>query len=195
MSKKSSADMRQHLIDIANALMAEKGYTAVGLAELVAAAGVPKGSFYYYFKSKEEFGQALLDDYFTTYLQTVDALLTGPGTARERLLAYFDYWRATQASSAPEGKCLVVKLGAEVCDLSVDMGAVLQQGTGAILERLTQCVEAGHLDGSVAAAATAARVLAESLYQLWLGASLMAKVAKSGGPFDAAMSSTQRLLS
>lgn len=194
MSKKSSADIRQHLIDIAKALMAEKGYTAVGLAELVAAAGVPKGSFYYYFKSKEEFGQALLDDYFTTYLQTVDALLAGPGNARERLLAYFDYWRATQASSAPEGKCLVVKLGAEVCDLSVDMGAVLQQGTGAILDRLTQCVEAGHLDGSVAVAMPA-RVLAESLYQLWLGASLMVKVARSGGPFDAAMATTQQLLS
>ena len=194
MSKKSSADMRQHLIDIAKALMAEKGYTAVGLAELVAAAGVPKGSFYYYFKSKEEFGQALLDDYFTTYLQTVDALLAGPGNARERLLAYFDYWSTTQAGSAPEGKCLVVKLGAEVCDLSVDMGAVLQQGMGAILDRLTQCVEAGHLDASVAAA-TPARVLAESLYQLWLGASLMVKVARNGGPFDAAMSATQRLLS
>lgn len=193
MSKKSTADMRQHLIDIAKALMAEKGYTAVGLAELVAAAGVPKGSFYYYFKSKEEFGQALLDDYFTTYLQTVDALLGGPGTARERLLAYFDYWSATQAGSAPEGKCLVVKLGAEVCDLSVDMGAVLQQGTGAILSRLTQCIEAGHLDGSVAAD-TPARVLAESLYQLWLGASLMVKVGRSGGPFNAAMSTTQGLL-
>ncbi len=186
--------MRQHLIDIAKALMAEKGYTAVGLAELVAAAGVPKGSFYYYFKSKEEFGQALLDDYFSSYLQTVDALLARPGNARERLLAYFDYWSATQASSAPEGKCLVVKLGAEVCDLSVDMGAVLQRGTGAILDRLTLCVEAGQLDGSVAAA-TPARVLAESLYQLWLGASLMVKVARSGGPFDAAMSTTQRLLS
>ena len=47
MTKKSAADMRQHLIDVAKALMAEKGYTAVGLAELVAAAGVPKGSFYY----------------------------------------------------------------------------------------------------------------------------------------------------
>jgi TetR/AcrR family transcriptional repressor of nem operon len=45
------------------------------------------------------------------------------------------------------------------------------------------------------AAATPARVLAESLYQLWLGASLMVKVARNGGPFDAAMSTTQRLLS
>ena len=193
MSKKSSADMRQHLIDIAKSLMAEKGYTAVGLAELVAAAGVPKGSFYYYFKSKDEFGQALLDDYFSTYLQTVDGLLAGPGTARERLLAYFRHWTHTQASAAPEGKCLVVKLGAEVCDLSVDMGAVLQQGTGAVLARLTLCVEAGHSDGSLAAAMPA-RVLAESLYQLWLGASLLVKVAKSGEPFDTAMLATQRLL-
>ncbi len=81
MSKKSSADMRQHLIDIAKALMAEKGYTAVGLAELVAAAGVPKGSFYYYFKSKEEFGQALLDDYFTATV-LVGALAIDPTTAQ-----------------------------------------------------------------------------------------------------------------
>ena len=73
------------------------------------------------------------------------------------------------------------------------MGAVLQQGTGAILDRLTHCIEAGHLDGSVAEQ-TPARVLAEALYQLWLGASLMVKVARSGGPFDAAMSTTQRLL-
>ena len=185
--------MRQHLIDVAKALMAEKGYTAVGLAELVAAAGVPKGSFYYYFKSKEEFGQTLLDDYFTTYLAQVDALLDAPGTGRERLLGYFQFWADTQGADHLEGKCLVVKLGAEVCDLSVDMGAVLQHGTGAILDRLTQCIEAGHLDGSVAAA-TPARVLAESLYQLWLGASLMVKVARNGGPFDAAMSTTQRLL-
>src|SRR5256885_16864014 len=39
------------IFDVAKALMTQKGYTAVGLAEVVAAAGVPKGSFYYNFKS------------------------------------------------------------------------------------------------------------------------------------------------
>ena len=55
--------------------MTDKGYTAVGLAEVVKAASVPKGSFYYYFKSKEEFGQALLQEYFSDYLIMVDAML------------------------------------------------------------------------------------------------------------------------
>lgn len=193
MTKKSAADMRQHLIDVAKALMAEKGYTAVGLAELVAAAGVPKGSFYYYFKSKEEFGQALLDDYFTTYLVQVDALLDAPGTGRERLLAYFQFWADTQGAEHHEGKCLVVKLGAEVCDLSVDMGAVLQQGTQAIVARLLACIEAGRHDDSLAPGISA-RVLAESLYQLWLGASLLVKVGKSATPFESAMLVTTQLL-
>ena len=193
MTKKSAADMRQHLIDVAKALMAEKGYTAVGLAELVAAAGVPKGSFYYYFKSKEEFGQALLDEYFTTYLAQVDALLHGPGNAHQRLLAYFQFWADNQARAAPEGKCLVVKLGAEVCDMSVDMGAVLQRGTQAIVDRLAACIDAGRGDGSVPPGMPA-RVLAEALYQLWLGASLLVKVDRSGEPFGTAMLTTAKLL-
>jgi TetR/AcrR family transcriptional repressor of nem operon len=50
--KKPAQETRQHILDVAKALMTQKGYTAVGLAEVVAAAGVPKGSFYYYFKSK-----------------------------------------------------------------------------------------------------------------------------------------------
>ncbi len=60
--KKPAQDMRQHIIDVARSLMTNKGYTAVGLAEVLSTAGVPKGSFYYYFKSKEEFGQALLEE-------------------------------------------------------------------------------------------------------------------------------------
>ena len=185
--------MRQHLIDVAKALMAEKGYTAVGLAELVAAVGVPKGSFYYYFKSKEEFGQALLDEYFTTYLAQVDGLLQGPGNGRRRLQAYFQFWADNQASAAPEGKCLVVKLGAEVCDMSVDMGAVLQRGTQAIIDRLAACIDAGRDDASLPPGMPA-RVLAEALYQLWLGASLLVKVDRSGEPFGTAMLTTAKLL-
>ncbi|WP_409032349.1 TetR/AcrR family transcriptional regulator [Janthinobacterium sp. CG_23.3] len=111
-------ETRQHILDVAKALMINKGYTAVGLAEVVAAADVRKGSFYYYFRSKEEFGQALLEQYFSDYLATVDSLLAAEGTAVQRLLAYFRYWADTQGSDLPDGKCLVVKMGSEVCDLS-----------------------------------------------------------------------------
>jgi len=192
--KKSQSDMRQHIIDVARSLMTQKGYTAVGLTELLATAGVPKGSFYHYFRSKEEFGQALLEEYFSEYLGRVDSLTHAQGTSAERLLGYLRYWAQTQAFEHADQKCLVVKLGAEVCDLSEDMRSVLVTGTAQIIQRITSMVEQGQADGSISAASPPT-VLAEGIYQLWLGASLLVKVTHSEQPFDVAMTNSQRLLS
>ncbi len=192
--KKPAQEMRQHILNIARSLMTDKGYTAVGLAEVVKAASVPKGSFYYYFKSKEEFGQALLQEYFSDYLIMVDAMLSTNGSAAQRLTHYFQYWARTQGSDLPDGKCLVVKLGPEVCDLSENMRVVLKAGTDAIIERITDCVKQGQHDGSIQGE-TPAVALAESLYQLWLGASLLAKLNKDDAPFETALINTRRLLS
>ncbi|MDU8456997.1 TetR/AcrR family transcriptional regulator [Pseudomonas syringae group sp. J254-4] len=191
--KKPAQDMRQHIINVARSLMTNKGYTAVGLAEVLSTAGVPKGSFYYYFKSKEEFGQALLEEYFSEYLGRIDALMARPGSGAERLLAYFNYWAETQGTELPEGKCLVVKLGAEVCDLSEDMRGVLEVGTAKIIKRITACVDMGAADGSIHPEGDH-EGFAQSLYQLWLGASLLVKVNKSTESFDKALTMTKRLL-
>jgi TetR/AcrR family transcriptional repressor of nem operon len=88
----------------------------------------------------------------------------------------------------------MVKLGSEVCDLSEDMRLVLKTGSEAIIERLARCIEQGQLEGSVQAE-TPAAALAQSLYQLWLGASLLAKVSKDRAPFDTALIHMERLLS
>ena len=72
--------------------MTQRGYTAVGLAEVVNVANVPKGSFDSYFNSKEEFGQALLTEYFSEYLTRIDSILVGAPPAAERLMRYFRYW-------------------------------------------------------------------------------------------------------
>ncbi|WP_353187037.1 TetR/AcrR family transcriptional regulator [Pseudomonas sp.] len=191
--KKPNQDMRQHIIDVAKSLMTHKGYTAVGLMEVLKAAGVPKGSFYHYFTSKEEFGQALLDEYFQEYIGRVDVVMAAQGTGAERLLGYLRYWAKTQAFDHPEEKCLVVKLGAEVCDLSEDMRGVLEEGTTLIIERITRCVQQGMADGSITSTQDA-ETLAESLYQLWLGASLLVKVRNTTAAFDTALITSKRLL-
>ena len=54
---------REHLIDVGVRLMHEKGYSATGLAEILKAADVPKGSFYHHFASKEDFAAAALEKY------------------------------------------------------------------------------------------------------------------------------------
>jgi len=191
--KKQTPDMRQHIIDVARALITHKGYSAVGIAEIVSAAGIPKGSFYYYFKSKEEFAEALLEHYFSHYLQQVDAQLSGNGSARERLERYFSFWKETQGADLPESKCLVVKLGAEVCDQYDSMRNILAKGTDKIVQKIAQCVSEGQQDGSLPARPDADE-LAEELYQLWLGASLMAKIHAPEKAFDKAMNATMRLL-
>ncbi|MEI2455012.1 TetR/AcrR family transcriptional regulator [Lysobacter firmicutimachus] len=187
-------DVRQHILDIAYPLLLRKGFTAVGLAEVLAAAQVPKGSFYHYFGSKEAFGEAVLEAYFADYLGRMDTLLAQPGTAAQRLLDYFYDWLDSQTGDEAQSRCLVVKLGAEVCDLSETMRAALARGTGGIVERLARCVEAGRADGSLAEAVGDARTLGATLYQNWLGASLLAKITHDRTPLDTALIGTRQLL-
>lgn len=187
-------DTRQHILDTGNRIIAAKGFSCVGLNELLQASEVPKGSFYHYFKSKELFGQALLEDYFDSYLRQLDVLLEAPGlTARERLLRYFQQWRATQAEEGDEQKCLVVKLGAEVADLSEAMRVTLRDGTERIIGRLAGCIAAGVADASLPP--LDADASARMLYQMWLGASLLAKLQRNASPLDQAWAATLQRLS
>lgn len=175
--------------------MAAKGYSAVGLNEILATAGVPKGSFYHYFGSKDAFGEALLESYFKAYLAELDEVLALPGlTMAQRLMKYWAIWQDTQSFQDCQGKCLAVKLGVEVADLSEAMRAVLKRGTSGIIDRLAQAIETGVAEGALKVAGTP-HAVAQSLYQLWVGASVMVKISKSVQPFETAMATTRQILS
>lgn len=187
-------DVREGILAHGQRIMASKGYSAVGLNEILTASGVPKGSFYHYFGSKDAFGEALLESYFRDYLAEMDAALTAPGqTTAQRLMNYWTSWQATQSFQDCQGKCLAVKLGAEVADLSEAMRLTLKRGTTGVIDRLTQAIEAGVAEGSVTVEGTA-RDAAESLYQLWLGASVMVKIVRDTRPFETAMTATRQIL-
>ncbi|MFH9663194.1 TetR/AcrR family transcriptional regulator [Streptomyces sp. NPDC017248] len=189
-----TAGTRRNILDTAQRIMAHKGYSAVGLNEVLAEAGVPKGSFYHYFSSKDAFGEALLKSYFDEYLADMDRVLAQPGrSAAERLMSYWQLWRETQSFDECQGKCLAVKLGAEVADLSELMRLALKDGTTAIVDRLERAITSGLTDGSVVIDG-APRETAQILYDMWLGASVMAKIHRSLEPLDATMAMTRRLL-
>jgi len=73
------------------------------------------------------------------------------------------------------------------------MRAVLKRGTSGIIDRLASGIESGLAEGSLAISGTPHEV-AQNLYQLWLGASVMVKITKSVQPFETAMSTTRQLL-
>jgi TetR/AcrR family transcriptional repressor of nem operon len=187
-------DVRDNILAVGQRLMSGKGFSAVGLNEILAAAEVPKGSFYHYFGSKDAYGEALLSRYFDDYLADMDRILDQPTlTAAHCLMEYFAAWRTNQSFQDCQGKCLAVKLAAEVADLSDAMRAVLEHGTSAIISRLAAALDNGVADHSLAIDDRAEEVAA-SLYQLWLGASIMVKIVRNAGPFDSAMAVTGQLL-
>jgi len=193
-SSREPLDTRRNILGAAQRIMSGKGFSAVGLNEILSAAKVPKGSFYHYFESKDALGEALLTDYFDDYLTDMDRTLNMPGqSAAQRLMNYWLQWVRTQQSFECQGKCLAVKLGAEVSDLSESMRQALKTGTAEIVGRLAVTIEAGVADGSLEIEGRADEK-AQNLYQLWLGASVMAKIVRDAQPFEAALQMTRRTL-
>ncbi len=196
---------KHHILNCGERLIANKGFVGVGLAEILAVAGVPKGSFYHYFSSKERFGEALLVRYMERYVQGLDVMFNPDGApGRVRLMRYWQHWNNTQCATgcdtlADTGgqttstKCLVVKLSAEVADISEAMRLTLRDGTDQIVQRIAQCIEDGRADGSVPTHLPA-QSTALSLYQLWLGASLLSKLRRDNSPFEHAMLATEQIL-
>ncbi|MDF3820944.1 TetR/AcrR family transcriptional regulator [Leptospira sp. 96542] len=192
--KDEAMSTKEQILNSAQTIINGKGFSAVGLKEILTAANVPKGSFYHYFPSKENFGECLLQRYFTNYLEDIDLSLQNPNlTGADLVLGYFKRWQSRQLAKDSENNCLAVKLAAEVSDLSEPMRLALDAGTKGIIKRLGQMIQRGMRDGTVKSEETP-EVLAERLYQLWLGASLLMKISKESAPLKKAMESTLQTL-
>ncbi|MBI3284253.1 MAG: TetR/AcrR family transcriptional regulator [Burkholderiales bacterium] len=187
-------DTRERILLTGEQLIRGRGFSALGLSEILAAAEVPKGSFYHYFQSKEGFGVALLERYFDDYHARAGALLGNRAVpVRSRLLTYFSNWRQVAADSACHDVCLAVKLAAEVSDLSEPMRLALDRGMLRITTQIAECLRAAQAEGSFPAS-TDAQELAESLYGMWVGASLLTKTRRDLRPLDLAYRQTEALL-
>ena len=77
-------DSRSTILATGQRIMSRKGFSGVGLTEILKDAGVPKGSFYHYFASKDAFGEAMLLAYFEGYHADMDALFAKPGLTMTR---------------------------------------------------------------------------------------------------------------
>jgi len=83
------------------------GYDGVGIGTVLTAAGVPKGSFYHFFRSKEDFACAVLDAYAERYAHLREDILADRKLPPlRRLRSYFEELERELASEEPLGGCL-----------------------------------------------------------------------------------------
>ena len=137
---------RQHILDTSFELLLRKSFVGVGLQEILKACDVPKGSFYQYFASKEAFGCALLEQYMADYKVRVEQLWQHTEqSAYARLMALWQAWINDPICGSWAENCLIVKLAAEVSDLSEDMRQILNLGVHRLTQRVALLLQEGQL--------------------------------------------------
>ena len=193
-SIKKSEAKRLHILNTSSDLILHKGFSGVGLQEILQSCEIPKGSFYHYFKSKESFGCELVQYYVDNYQRRLDELWRGNQSAYQKLIGYFNLWiEDPDAPCSWADSCLIVKLAAEVADLSEDMRSIMSAGVDDVIERIAGLIDLGKQDQSIQAD-TEASTLAQVLYQMWLGAALLSKLQKDKTPLHQALRATKFLL-
>ncbi|WP_052554492.1 TetR/AcrR family transcriptional regulator [Enhygromyxa salina] len=122
---------KERILDAAEQIMLERSFGSVGLNQILTAVKVPKGSFYHYFDSKEQFGVEMLKHYSkTSNAQRRKILLESEVelAATDRLIAMFTSVMEEIEKSGCKCPCLMQKLAAEVSSLSDAMREALSKG-------------------------------------------------------------------
>jgi TetR/AcrR family transcriptional repressor of nem operon len=126
-----TSDAREKILTAAEALIALQGYSALGVAEICKAAGVPKGSFYYFFESKEALALAVIDEHWARQRGNWARLLGSEADPFERLRQLFaatqDDQHAGQQSCGTVSGCLFGNLTLEMSNQTEAVRERLQQ--------------------------------------------------------------------
>ncbi len=105
-------DTRRRLLLSGVEVLTEKGYSATGIDEILRRVNVPKGSFYHYFMSKDEFGLALIDEYACFFAKKLDTHLLNEELAPlDRIMSFIIDAEQGMARYEFKRGCLVVITG------------------------------------------------------------------------------------
>ncbi len=179
MSKETT---KATLLEAGKKIFLERGYNNSGIEAILQAAGVPKGSFYYYFESKEDFGLAVLGRFAECYQSDVERYLddrtVGP---LERLRRYFEAKCERLESQHCRCGCLVGNLSQEMADQSEAFRARLEEIFKGWCGRYAECLAEAQQAGEIPAHLDV-HELAEFWLNSWQGAVLRAKTTRSIAP-------------
>lgn len=182
MSRRDPSELKEKLLSEGVALLMSQGYHGTGLQELVQSVGVPKGSFYNYFPSKEAFSAAVVKHYIDPFITQLDAHLQRKDVAADvALRAYFDELIAETERRGFKGGCLLGNLMGEIGDTSDLAQTSLREAVHRYRDKLREGIARGQREGSFRKDMDA-RDMADFLVNVWQGALLRMKIERSVRP-------------
>lgn len=178
------ASVRDVLLRCGMELLTEQGFAATGLGAVLKRATVPKGSFYYYFGTKEAFGLEVLQAYDTYFSKKLDRWLTDESRAPlDRLLDFVSDASRGMAKHDFKRGCLVGNLSQELGALPEPYRAKLDAIFNGWQAKVACCLKAAQQQGQIHADIDCAD-LAMFFWMAWEGAVLRARLVKSSKPLD-----------
>lgn len=177
-------ETRELLLRAGLEVLTEKGFAASGIDEILKRVGVPKGSFYHYFKSKEAFGTELIERYALYFAARMEKHFSNTSLAPlERVQAFVEDAKQGMSKYNYNRGCLIGRLGQEINALPESFRQQLKQVFDdwqiRLAKVLTEAKQAGQLSAKLDC-----QQLAEFFWTGWEGAVLKASLERSSKPLE-----------
>ncbi|MFC4126740.1 TetR/AcrR family transcriptional regulator [Nocardia rhizosphaerae] len=177
-----SDDTRALLIEEGAAGLLFNGYHGTGIKQVLDKVGVPKGSFYNYFDSKESFAQAVIEHHSLCVQRNLAEAFVGAPDALTGLRRFFARLTDDFVAAEYTGGCLIANLGGELEGSEVLRGA-LSDAWATWRDGVAAALRTAQAEGAVRADIDAAD-LADLLLESWEGAVIRMKLDRTVAPLD-----------
>ena len=178
------SETRDSLLRAGVEILTEKGFSSVGIDEILRRVSVPKGSFYHFFGSKEAFGAELVTWYAAYFADKLDRfLLDSTVPPLQRLRAFIEDARSGMARYEYRRGCLVGNLGQEMGTLPESFREQLRAVFHDWQGRVKCCLEEAKYSGEIGEQSDCQQ-LAASFWIGWEGAILRAKLDRAPDALD-----------
>jgi TetR/AcrR family transcriptional repressor of nem operon len=183
LKREPRADTRRLILEAGIRSVLRKGYDQSGLAEILQEAEVPKGSFYHYFASKEDFGLQLIEHWLENYGEAEASLKDETLSPLARVRRFFEARCRLFKRLKREYGTVVGMLLLEMATHNETFRCRVEKVLAGWLEQLTGCLAAAQQAGEIGPDRDA-RTLAEFCLISWEGAVQRARTVQSTAPLD-----------
>ena len=175
-------DTKTELIKVGMELIGTQGYNATGIGAVLKQAGVPKGSFYHHFESKEEFGLTIIEIFTEKFLKRLDVYLSDDSmTPLKRLRTFLEKGLEQAEAHQFTTGCLIGDLAQELAVQNERLRTRLEMVMRSWVERFAVCLREAQQAGEIPSSTDPDKI-AGLILTGWEGALLRSKVMKSSQP-------------
>jgi TetR/AcrR family transcriptional repressor of nem operon len=140
----------EDIIEKGTELFRKKGYNNVGINEILNACDIPKGSFYNFFETKEEFATRVIDNYGANSLKMIsNALADKSVPALKRLKDFYAMLISINEKDGFNAGCLVNNLSIEVGGFNEVLSSASDRSFKMWLDEIAKCVKEGQEQGDI----------------------------------------------